>query len=34
VLETPGKDKKGPSAEEVAYAAKLRERGLAERRTT
>jgi deoxyribonuclease-4 len=34
VLETPGQDRKGPSAEEVAYAAKLRDRGLAARRAT
>ena len=34
VLETPGKDRKGPSAEEVAYASQLRERGLAARRAT
>jgi deoxyribonuclease-4 len=31
VLETPGEDKKGPTAEEVAYTRKLRERGLSER---
>jgi deoxyribonuclease-4 len=31
VLETPGKDRKGPSAAEVALAFELRERGLAQR---
>jgi deoxyribonuclease-4 len=31
VLETPGPDKKGPTAEEMAYAFALRERGLAAR---
>jgi len=32
VLETPGVDRKGPSAEEVALAVALRERGIAARR--
>ena len=32
VLETPGRDRSGPSAEEVALAVALRERGLAARR--
>lgn len=32
-LETPGKDKKGASAEDVAFARELRERGLAARRS-
>jgi deoxyribonuclease-4 len=32
ILETPGEDRKGPSAEEVAFAMKLRERGIAARR--
>lgn len=31
VLETPGVDKEGPTAEEIARTRKLRERGLAER---
>ena len=31
VLETPGPDKQGPTAEEIARTRKLRERGLAER---
>ena len=31
VLETPGKDRKGPSAAEVALAFELRERGVAKR---
>jgi deoxyribonuclease-4 len=31
VLETPGPDKKGPSAEQLAYTRKLREEGLAKR---
>jgi deoxyribonuclease-4 len=34
VLETPGQDRKGASAEEVGFAAKLRDRGIAARRTT
>lgn len=34
VLETPGPDRKGASAEEVSFAAKLRDRGIAARRTT
>jgi deoxyribonuclease-4 len=34
VLETPGPDRKGASAEEVSFAMKLRERGIAARRTT
>jgi hypothetical protein len=29
ILETPGKDRKGPAAAEVALAFELRERGLA-----
>ena len=33
VLETPGPDRKGASAEEVSFAAKLRECGIAARRT-
>jgi deoxyribonuclease-4 len=32
VLETPGPDRTGPTAEEIAHCAELRERGLAERR--
>ena len=32
VLETPGKDRKGPSAEEIALTRKLRERGLKARK--
>jgi deoxyribonuclease IV len=32
VLETPGEDRKGASAEEVSFAKKLRDRGLAARR--
>lgn len=32
-LETPGKDKKGATAEDVAFARELRERGLAARRS-
>lgn len=32
VLETPGPDRKGPTAEEIALARSLRERGLAARR--
>ena len=31
VLETPGPDKKGPSAKQIAYTRKLREEGLARR---
>jgi deoxyribonuclease-4 len=31
VLETPGPDKKGPSAEQIAYTRRLREEGLAKR---
>ncbi|HEV3000506.1 MAG TPA: deoxyribonuclease IV [Solirubrobacteraceae bacterium] len=31
VLETPGPDKKGPSAEQIAYTRRLREEGLARR---
>jgi deoxyribonuclease-4 len=31
ILETPGPDKQGPTAEEIAFTRKLRERGLAER---
>ena len=31
VLETPGPDKEGPSAEEIALTRKLRERGIADR---
>jgi deoxyribonuclease IV len=31
VLETPGENRSGPSAEEVAFAVKLRERGIAAR---
>ncbi len=31
VLETPGPNKEGPTAEEIAHTRKLRERGLAER---
>jgi hypothetical protein len=31
VLETPGEDRKGASAEEVAQALNLRERGIAAR---
>lgn len=34
VLETPGPDRKGASAEEVSFAAKLRDRGIAARRAT
>lgn len=34
VLETPGPDRKGASAEEVSFAMELRERGIAARRTT
>lgn len=34
VLETPGVDRKGASAEEVSFAATLRDRGIAARRTT
>ena len=33
VLETPGPDKKGPSAEQLAYTRRLREEGLARRGT-
>jgi deoxyribonuclease-4 len=32
VLETPGKDRSGPTREEIALAVKLRERGIAARR--
>jgi deoxyribonuclease IV len=32
ILETPGEDRSGPSAEEVAFAVRLRERGIAARR--
>jgi len=31
VLETPGPEKQGTTAEEIAYAMSLRERGLAAR---
>jgi deoxyribonuclease-4 len=34
VLETPGPDRKGATAEEVAFAVTLRDRGIAARRTT
>ncbi len=34
VLETPGPDRKGASAEEVSFAARLRDRGIAARRAT
>jgi len=34
VLETPGEDRKGPSREEVAYAVRLREQGIAARRAS
>jgi deoxyribonuclease-4 len=34
VLETPGPDRRGATAEEVTFAVKLRDRGIAARRTT